>query len=305
MRYFENRDRGSPPARAGEPRGDEAALGRAAASSAARGCSTTTPPWWCAARRPSPVLTDHVEQLAPTRCTIARSSGDLEPPGKGAIVDVYLRRKRVRIDPSACLGKGGEADVFDLGGGTALKIWKTPEHPDYSGPPVEQQAARELDPPPTRTSSRAFPRGLPGARGRSRRSRHRSQRRARGRLHHAVRGGRRGAAPLRRPGGAPRRRSPRATRSLSARRSARHRWPQSCTPCCPGEDHRRRLQRPQRARPRSARLPHRRRQLPVRGLPLPGVHRALRRSPALRPGAGAAAPVAPRTRRRPTGTRSP
>jgi hypothetical protein len=75
-------------------------------------------------------------------------------------VDVYLQKKRVRIDPSACLGKGGEADVFDLGGGTALKVWKTPEHPDYSGLPVEQQAARERI-AAHQDKLRAFPRGLP------------------------------------------------------------------------------------------------------------------------------------------------
>ncbi len=75
-------------------------------------------------------------------------------------MDVYLHQKRVRIDPSACLGKGGEADVFDLGGGTALKVWKTPEHPDYGGLPTEQQAAGERI-AAHQDKLRAFPRGLP------------------------------------------------------------------------------------------------------------------------------------------------
>jgi hypothetical protein len=75
-------------------------------------------------------------------------------------MDVYLHRKRVHLDPSASIGKGGEADVFDLGGGTVLKLWKTPDHPDYAGLPAEQDAARaRLD--AHQSKLRAFPRGLP------------------------------------------------------------------------------------------------------------------------------------------------
>ena len=75
-------------------------------------------------------------------------------------MDVYLRGKSVKVHPSASIGKGGEADVFDIGGGSALKIWKAPDHPDYAGLPAEQQAARE------RLAAHqeklpAFPRGLP------------------------------------------------------------------------------------------------------------------------------------------------
>lgn len=56
--------------------------------------------------------------------------------------DVYLEGKKLRLDPSRALGKGGEADVFDLGDGRALKLFKPPEHPDYSGLAEEQSAAR-------------------------------------------------------------------------------------------------------------------------------------------------------------------
>lgn len=56
--------------------------------------------------------------------------------------ELYLEGKRLRLDPSRALGKGGEADVFDLGDGRALKVFKPPEHPDFSGLDEEQAAAR-------------------------------------------------------------------------------------------------------------------------------------------------------------------
>jgi hypothetical protein len=57
-------------------------------------------------------------------------------------MDVYLEGKKLKLDPSRALGKGGEADVFDLGDGRALKLFKPPEHPDYDNLPEEQAAAR-------------------------------------------------------------------------------------------------------------------------------------------------------------------
>jgi len=76
-------------------------------------------------------------------------------------MDVWLERKKVRVDPARALGKGGEADVFDLGDGRALKLFKPPEHPDYTGLPAEQAAARaRLD--EHQRKLRAFPVGLPG-----------------------------------------------------------------------------------------------------------------------------------------------
>lgn len=55
----------------------------------------------------------------------------------------YLGSRRIRLDPAKSIGKGGEADVFDIGSGTAAKIFKPPEHPDLAGFPGEQQAAVE------------------------------------------------------------------------------------------------------------------------------------------------------------------
>ncbi len=75
-------------------------------------------------------------------------------------MDVYLRGKRIKLDPTRSLGKGGEADVFDLGGGRALKIFKTPDHPDYQGLPIEQKAAEQRI-ALHQSKLRAFPTGLP------------------------------------------------------------------------------------------------------------------------------------------------
>ncbi|WP_174260621.1 hypothetical protein [Myxococcus xanthus] len=76
-------------------------------------------------------------------------------------MDVWLEGKKVRLNPARALGKGGEADVFDLGDGRALKVFKPPEHPDYTGLPAEQAAARvRLD--EHQRKLRVFPAGLPG-----------------------------------------------------------------------------------------------------------------------------------------------
>jgi hypothetical protein len=59
-------------------------------------------------------------------------------------VNVYLESRRIalhQLDPAAAIGQGGEAEVFDIGGGQALKIFKGPQHPDFGGSPHEQDAA--------------------------------------------------------------------------------------------------------------------------------------------------------------------
>ena len=75
-------------------------------------------------------------------------------------MNVYLGGKKLRIDPTHSVGKGGEADVFDIGGGRALKLFKGPDHPDLEGDPLLQQAARERIEEQQR-KLRAFPRSLP------------------------------------------------------------------------------------------------------------------------------------------------
>jgi hypothetical protein len=67
----------------------------------------------------------------------------LAPGGwRDSSVDVYVKGQRVRVSPTQALGKGGEADVYALLAGQALKVFKAPSHPDFRGLPDEQAAAR-------------------------------------------------------------------------------------------------------------------------------------------------------------------
>lgn len=75
-------------------------------------------------------------------------------------MDVYVQNKRLRFSPAASIGKGGEADIFDIGGGVALKLWKTPEHPDVKGLPEEEHAAAARL-ALVQDKIKAFPKGLP------------------------------------------------------------------------------------------------------------------------------------------------
>lgn len=51
--------------------------------------------------------------------------------------------KRVRYDNTNAIGKGGEADIFDIGGGEVLKLFKQPDHPDLALDPAAQAAAAQ------------------------------------------------------------------------------------------------------------------------------------------------------------------
>src|SRR5690349_12743741 len=74
--------------------------------------------------------------------------------------DVYVCGKRIKLDPSASIGKGGEADVFDVGRGVALKLFKGPDHPDLAGDPDAADGARaRLDTHQAKLP--LFPRSLP------------------------------------------------------------------------------------------------------------------------------------------------
>jgi hypothetical protein len=58
-------------------------------------------------------------------------------------MNVYVGKTKIRLDPSLSIGQGGEADVYDIGEGRALKLFKPPTHPDFAGDPVGQRAAFE------------------------------------------------------------------------------------------------------------------------------------------------------------------
>jgi H/ACA ribonucleoprotein complex subunit 3 len=57
-------------------------------------------------------------------------------------MDIYLNQKRIRINPTMAIGKGGEADIYDLKNGKVLKLFKPADHPDYQMLPQEQLAAK-------------------------------------------------------------------------------------------------------------------------------------------------------------------
>lgn len=75
-------------------------------------------------------------------------------------MEVYISGKKVSLKPRQAIGKGGEADVFEIDGGKAVKVFKQSNHPDYQGLPEEQQMAiARLT--VHQTKLRTFPQNLP------------------------------------------------------------------------------------------------------------------------------------------------
>lgn len=63
-------------------------------------------------------------------------------PLSGALM---LHGRALRLDPSALLGTGGEAEIFDIGNDVAVKRFKPPGHPDFLlSPPAQRAAAARL-----------------------------------------------------------------------------------------------------------------------------------------------------------------
>jgi H/ACA ribonucleoprotein complex subunit 3 len=75
-------------------------------------------------------------------------------------MDIYISGKRIRLKASQSIGKGGEADVYNIGGGKAVKVFKPPDHPDYRGSPDQQQAAGDRL-AEHQQKLRLFPKNLP------------------------------------------------------------------------------------------------------------------------------------------------
>lgn len=59
------------------------------------------------------------------------------------MVNVYLNGRRRQLTPNTIIGKGGEADIYDLGNNEVLKLYKQPNDPDYVGNKIAQQGASE------------------------------------------------------------------------------------------------------------------------------------------------------------------
>lgn len=55
---------------------------------------------------------------------------------------VWLEGRRLRPEQLPRIGVGGEAEVFDLGDGRALKLFKAPDHPDHALDPAAGPAAQ-------------------------------------------------------------------------------------------------------------------------------------------------------------------
>lgn len=75
-------------------------------------------------------------------------------------MDVYLNGKKICLKSHQSIGKGGEADIYDLGNGQALKLFKPPHHPDYQGLPEAQAAAKQRI-KEHQAKLRLFPQNLP------------------------------------------------------------------------------------------------------------------------------------------------
>jgi len=60
-------------------------------------------------------------------------------------MNVFVNGQRLHIAPHDAIGKGGEADIYAIGGNLALKLFKLPDHPDLSAFPNQQcEAAKRL-----------------------------------------------------------------------------------------------------------------------------------------------------------------
>lgn len=56
---------------------------------------------------------------------------------------VYINGQKIILSASQTIGKGGEADIYDIGNAQALKLFKPPTHPDFVGQPIEQIGAQQ------------------------------------------------------------------------------------------------------------------------------------------------------------------
>ncbi|HEX6739444.1 MAG TPA: hypothetical protein VF310_14295 [Vicinamibacteria bacterium] len=73
---------------------------------------------------------------------------------------VWVEGRALSLNPASAIGSGGEAEVFDVGGGWALKLFKPPDHPDYAHDPALQAAAGQRLAERQRKLAQ-FPRALP------------------------------------------------------------------------------------------------------------------------------------------------
>ncbi len=76
------------------------------------------------------------------------------------MAEVFIGGKAITLDPKKMLGQGGEATVYDIGSGVALKVYKQPNHPDFTGQPDIQRAVKDRL-AQHQKKLQAFPQGMP------------------------------------------------------------------------------------------------------------------------------------------------
>jgi hypothetical protein len=76
------------------------------------------------------------------------------------IAKVWLGGASIALAKLGVIGQGGEADVYDLGDGRVLKLFKAPDHPDVAGV-AELEAAATHRLAEAAAKLRGFPAGLP------------------------------------------------------------------------------------------------------------------------------------------------
>lgn len=58
-------------------------------------------------------------------------------------MDIVIRGNRLRLMPAKMIGSGGEAEVYDIGQGEVVKVFKSPKHPDFASDTYAAKAAAE------------------------------------------------------------------------------------------------------------------------------------------------------------------
>lgn len=75
-------------------------------------------------------------------------------------MQVYLGKKKIKLSPQKMIGKGGEAEIYALNPKEVIKLFKTPQHLDFSQDPDAQQAAGDRL-KEHQLKLKQFPQGLP------------------------------------------------------------------------------------------------------------------------------------------------
>ena len=58
-------------------------------------------------------------------------------------MDLLVHDKKTKLSPSKIIGAGGEAEIYDIGKGEVAKIFKQPDHPDFSLSIDDQKNAKK------------------------------------------------------------------------------------------------------------------------------------------------------------------